>query len=158
LKNPISNDVFDSRDLIEYIDELKEEIVDIWNDTMKRNLIIERVLEEDDEVEPLDEVLTFEDIDLDDERFSIIASEEILYLEKILEFESELEMTDDYKYGISIIHKDYFTEYCTEFLEEVGYVPKDFPTWIVIDYEATALNMRSDYFSTEYEGETYYTR
>ncbi len=158
MKNPICNNVFDSRDLIQYIDSLKDELVDTWNAKMKRNVIIERVLEDNDDLEPLDEVLSYEDIDLEDERFSCIAMDEIFHLEQILEFVEELESAGDYIYGIPIIHEDYFTEYCTNFLEEVGYISKDFPTWIEIDYETTAGRMKEDYISAEFEGETYYAR
>lgn len=32
------------------------------------------------------------------------------------------------------------------------------PSWIVIDYEATADNVKADYSGVTYEGDTYYIR
>jgi hypothetical protein len=37
--------------------------------------------------------------------------------------------------------------------EETGAVPKDFPTWICIDWESTwECNLRHDYATSEHEG------
>ena len=51
-------------------------------------------------------------------------------------------------------HIDYTHELC----EERGSVPKDFPRWIEIDWDATARNVRMDYTLTEIDGVTYLYR
>lgn len=58
----------------------------------------------------------------------------------------------------SLIHENYFMEYCQEMLEDCGDLPKDLPSYIVIDWERTAENLRHDYTSIDYDGETYYVR
>jgi len=43
--------------------------------------------------------------------------------------------------------------------EETGAVPKDFPTWISIDWERTwGCNLRFDYVTEDHKGETYFFR
>jgi antirestriction protein len=43
--------------------------------------------------------------------------------------------------------------------EETGAVPKDFPTWISIDWERTwGCNLRHDYLTEDHKGETYFFR
>jgi hypothetical protein len=61
-------------------------------------------------------------------------------------------------YPVALIRDSYFTDYAQELLEECGYIPKDFPSWIKIDWEATAHNVRIDYTSTEFDGVTYWFR
>lgn len=43
-------------------------------------------------------------------------------------------------------------------LVDIGYLPKDLPSWIEIDWNATAYNVRQDYDSVEYQGDTYWGR
>jgi hypothetical protein len=61
-------------------------------------------------------------------------------------------------YPTSIIHDSYFTEAMQELCEEIGDIPKGFPSYIVIDWEATADNLRVDYSSIKFDGETYWYR
>jgi hypothetical protein len=53
-----------------------------------------------------------------------------------------------------LIHEDNFIDAMRELCEDIG----DLPDYIVIDWEATAENLRADYTSVEFEGSTYYTR
>jgi hypothetical protein len=64
----------------------------------------------------------------------------------------------DFKYGCELIHTDYFTEYVEELLIDCGDMPKDFPRFIVIDWEATSANLSHDYYYVDYQGETYLVR
>ena len=61
----------------------------------------------------------------------------------------------DWKHGESLIRESYFTEYCQELCEDVGYISKDLPSWIEIDWQATARNMKQDYTEVEFGGVTY---
>ena len=102
-------DVFDTRDLIEWIDENK---------------------------------------DLEDEEFL-----------EVLEFANELEKyLPDFKYGTQVIREDYFVDEMKELMEDIGYIPRDIPSFIEIDWEATAENLKMDYTSFEFQGNTYYAR
>ncbi|API58473.1 hypothetical protein BSL82_03450 [Tardibacter chloracetimidivorans] len=82
--------------------------------------------------------------------------EELTALEKLAEQGEPY--CDDWQYGATLVHEDYFEEYTRELLEECGYIPKDFPSWIEIDWEATAKNVQKDYTSLDFDGETYWIR
>lgn len=64
----------------------------------------------------------------------------------------------DWAYGETLIHEDYFTEYVKELCVDVGYLAKDFPAWIVIDWAATAENVKADYMPVFFGDATYYIR
>ncbi len=61
-------------------------------------------------------------------------------------------------YPVTLVRDSYWEDFCREELEELGYIPEDFPSWIEIDYEGTAENMRQDYTSGEFDGVTYWGR
>lgn len=146
MNNPICNTVFDTRDLIEYKDDLRQELTDLWNEYIEGSKNEEALVMED-----WDELLI--DGDFGDKNFK-----EIQYLENIEIFCSELEVSPDFEHGEGVIHEDYWTEYCEELLKDCGYLPTDLPSWIEIDFEATAENMAADYMEIDFEGETYYIR
>ena len=66
--------------------------------------------------------------------------------------------TPDWKYGETLVRDSYFTEYVEEMLKECGDLPQDIPHYIVIDWDATANNVRMDYTSVEFGDVTYWTR
>ena len=61
-------------------------------------------------------------------------------------------------YPVTLIRDSCFTEYAEELITDCGYIPKDFPDWIAIDWEATASAVQQDYTSTEIDGVTYWYR
>lgn len=61
-------------------------------------------------------------------------------------------------YPVTLIRDSYFTDYTMEMLEDCGYLPKDLPGWIAIDWDRTADAVRMDYTSVELDGITYWTR
>ena len=61
-------------------------------------------------------------------------------------------------YPVTLIRDDYFEEYARELVEDCGYIAKDFPSWIEVDWKATARNVRMDYTSVEYGDVTYWSR
>lgn len=61
-------------------------------------------------------------------------------------------------YPVTLIHEDYFTEAMRELVEDIGDLPNGAPPYLVIDWEATADNLRADYSEVEYDGETYLYR
>lgn len=70
----------------------------------------------------------------------------------------ECEGHDDWEHGETLIHRDYWVEYCQQLLEDIGYIPKDLPSWIVIDWEATADNIEADYSVVVFGDEVYLIR
>lgn len=155
LENPINNNVFDTRDLIDYRAGLATELVDNWNE----------LSDEDHQASDIDDLLGTSGFEFADDikeifsEFEADNSDEINHYNNIVEFCEELEVqAADYRYGESVIHESYFTEYTEETLVDCGYLPKDLPSWIVIDMEATAENVKVDYCEVNFEGETYYIR
>lgn len=61
-------------------------------------------------------------------------------------------------YPLTLIQDDYFVDYCEELVKDIGELPRDIPSYIVIDWKETAENLKVDYFSVDFDGETYWTR
>lgn len=55
-----------------------------------------------------------------------------------------------------LVHEDHFVDYVEEMLRDCGDVPSKLPWYVVIDWESTAKNIRSDYSEVEIDGITYY--
>jgi hypothetical protein len=69
----------------------------------------------------------------------------------------------DYKwdgawYPATLISESYFEDYAREFVEDIGELPRDLPSYIVIDWEKTALNIREDYTAIDIDGVGYLYR
>lgn len=126
--------ILDTRDLIEKQEGLKDLLVASFD---------------------IEDVYSYEDfIETATEEFKDNYLEEI---EEIEEIESLLnEIGNEAKHGITLIHQEDFVEYVEEFIKDLGYISKDFPSWIEIDWEATANNVKVDYSEIEYKGEWYY--
>lgn len=85
------------------------------------------------------------------------------YAEELAELEVLKEEISDnsdegFEYGIQLIHENYIDDYLDELLEDCGYLPKDLPYWIKIDWQATYDNMKEDYNEIELNGNTFYIR
>ena len=161
-------DTLDTRNLQERLDELGD-IRDEWNRVKEELDEAERKLAEfeeeikdksDNEAEEFErelEELTVCRNELEDE----LAKTEELDTDEEKELE-ELEALQDeisgWRDGVCLIPECDFTEYCQEMLEDCGDIPKEIPHYIVIDWEATADNIREDYSTIDYQGETYLWR
>lgn len=64
----------------------------------------------------------------------------------------------DWRYGATLIHENYFTDYCRELVSDIGDLPRNIPDYIEIDWQATADNIRADYTAVDFNGDTYYVR
>lgn len=127
----MNQDVFDSRDLIERLEEL-EALEECANDPEATQ-------------EDLDEWTR----DLADELTTLRA------------FAAEAEdYCEDWPYGETFIHEDYFTEYTKELVLDCGYIPASLPDWIEnnIDWDGVADELKVDYTEFELDGNTYYAR
>lgn len=129
-------DIIDSRGIIERIEELYAE----W-----------------DESTGVDHAEYAIPNDGDDWRVGL-SDDDADELRDLLNLQDEAESSPDWQYGETLIHDNYFSDYMRELLEDVGYIPEDFPSWIVVDWDETADNVKMDYFSVEYAGETYWIR
>lgn len=137
-------DCIDTRDLIEKRDELKQQILDSFLETFEhyedRTDDFEDILFEEEEVQSWKE-------DWEDE---------LKEIEEIDNIENEL--GSEFDYGVTLVNEDYWEDYVKDLLIDCGYISKDFPSWIEIDWDATANNVKQDYTEVEYQGETYYGR
>ena len=134
----------DTRDLIETRDELKQEILDSF-------------LENFPHYEEMTE--SFEDIRLDEEELESWKEEWLSELEEIEAInELENEVGDEWSYGVTLIEEDDFEDFLEQDLEDCGYISKDFPIWIEIDWKATANNVKQDYSEVEFRGTNYLFR
>lgn len=141
----------DTRDLIEERDNLKEQILDDFNDRFYTEL------DDFDEIETYLNDEASENID-EDERddFKSYWEDEYQQIDDIDEVENAV--GSEFTYGCTLIEEDDFEDYVRELLVDCGYISKDFPHWIEIDWEATSENVKQDYSELEYKGETYYFR
>lgn len=154
MTNPINNQVFDSRDLIEYKDHLANELVELFN-----------AINEDFQATDINEIFGTDGYEFADDAKEVFADfeadneDEIKEYNDLVEFCEELEnYCADFNYGVGIIHENYWQEYVQELITDCGYISKDFPQWIEIDWETTANNVSEDYTTVNYDGSTYYAR
>jgi len=124
-----NQEFFDSRDLIERIEELEQ--LEEWAN---------------------DPEATAEDL----EEFGQSEMEELAMLRN---FATEAgDYCEDWDYGETFIRDDYFTEYTKEMLVDCGYIPSNLPEWILIDWEGTAEKVKEDYTEYTLDGVTYWAR
>lgn len=140
----ISNydDVIDSRDVIERIEELGEELAEKLNAVTKTD---------DWNSENLSEgnyqfmVNSLPESDKDD----------IGEYWMLVKLANEAEQySEDWEYGESLVRYSYFEDYMDEMIEDCYELRKDMPYWmsIKLDYEA----MKQYYISIDFDGVEYY--
>ena len=61
-------------------------------------------------------------------------------------------------YPLTLIADDYFVEAMRELVMDIGDMPRKLPSYLEIDWNATADNLRVDYSSVEFNGTTYWYR
>lgn len=85
--------------------------------------------------------------------------EEAAELKTLLALQDEAEgYAPDWQHGAQLIRDSYFVTAMQELCEDIGDMPKGFPSYIEIDWEATARNLQVDYTSVEFDGVTYWVR
>lgn len=65
---------------------------------------------------------------------------------------------DDWHHGVTLIRDTYFVEYVQDLLVDCGTIPSNLPSWVELDWEATAKNVQVDYTAVELDGITYWVR
>lgn len=59
-------------------------------------------------------------------------------------------------YPVTLICESSFSDAMMELVQDIGDLPKNLPSYLVIDWEATVENMRVDYSSVEIDGTEYW--
>lgn len=146
--------ILDSRDLANKLKELRDERTTIveaieeaeekYNDILQTETcdLKDNEQEAKDDLDNAKQELTDWDIDNKEE------------LEELENLESEI---SEWQYGAAMIDEDDFVEYCQDMAEDIGAVGKN-SDWIVIDWEATADNLKNDYSTVTYQGTDYLVR
>lgn len=137
--------ILDTRDLIEEREENKQTILESFLETFEQYAeqteSFEDILFEEEEIESWKEQFEYE----------------LNLIKEIDELEEEI-LNGEWEYGVTLIEEDEFEEYCEELLIDCGYISKDFPSWITIDWKDTADNMKQDYSEVEFRGTSYLYR
>ena len=136
--------ILDTRNLAERREALKQEILDSF-------------LENFPHYEEMTE--SFEDIRFEEEEIESwkeYFEDELKEIEEIDDVENEL--GSEFEYGVTLVDVDDWEEFVEQDLEDIGYIPKDFPSWIEIDWESTANNVKVDYTEVTYQGNSYLGR
>lgn len=140
--------ILDTRDLIETRDELQNEILSAFNEEFETDF------DSYDEIDFSNSDEKYNENKL--EEFQDTWSDEIEHLSEIDSIEDTF--GSEFNYGVTLVENDDFEDYTRELLEELGYIPKDFPTWIEIDWAATSQNVEQDYTDVTYRGVNYLGR
>lgn len=61
-------------------------------------------------------------------------------------------------YPLTLIRESYFADYCQDLVIDCGGLPASIPDYLVIDWEATARNLKVDYSTVEIDGVTFFYR
>lgn len=132
-------DVIDSRDVIERIEELEHEAIARYEEQTGT----------DGEDLPND-FYAAEYLDLDE-------AKEYEALHKLAE-EAE-SYAADWRHGEALIRDSYFEDYARELAEDIGAISHDY-SWPAshIDWSAAANALRQDYTSVDFDGVTYWIR
>ena len=140
----MNDNIIDSRDIIERIAELENELFSAYEDENTQ-------LDFDDYIEMV----------LDDElhQLHIVAVE----LKEYCRLQDDCEHVPDWDYGEALIKEDHFVNYITELINDCYELPNialnEWPyRHIKLNYEAAAQEARSDYSEVELFGQTYLIR
>ena len=146
------SNILDTRDLQERLEELQglKEAVETAQSAVDELMVSDLAAAQPDFDEKLDDART--ELDEACEAFDGEAQAELEELEALSEEVSE------WTSGNQLIPEDDFEDYCQELCEDIGDIPRDLPSYIVIDWEATARNLKADYSEIEYQGTTYLYR
>ena len=133
--------IIDTRDLDKRLDELKAKRDNI--DELREELNGLEGAELEEAEEKLEAAIDDFDQDEQDE------------LKKLEEFESEIFEWCD---GNTLIDDYDWVDYVKQLLDGCGDLSKNLPSYVVIDWDATADNIKADYSECEYQGTTYLYR
>ena len=148
-----TDDVIDSRDVIERIEELEGERQDL-QDAFETAVDNELQNTDPEQRETLNTVRNDAYKALTDWDEENKAELDAL---KALTEEAE-GYSEDWRHGATLVRDSYFEDYARELLEDIGDIPRNLPHYIEINWEATARNIRVDYTEVDFDGVSYWVR
>ncbi len=146
----IGSDIIDVRDIIGRVEALEDELLAVFNE--------QQVIEGDDTEtdDPLDGAFR--------EWCKATVHEDAAEYLALCEILDDLcgnggdEQWRGKWFPVTLISEDYFTEYAKDLVQAIGDLPRDIPSYLEIDWDATAENIKVDYSTVEIDGDTYYYR
>ena len=149
MKNEINNaqDIIDSRDIVERIEELENSFPDTCEHCGERLSCLDDFIEFKFELmcSDCEQPLDFDDFD------------ELKVLKELAK-EGE-DYSSDWKYGETLIRDTYFKDYAMELADDIGAINSD-SNWPnnCIDWDKAARELQYDYTMIEYDGIDYWIR
>lgn len=137
------DDVIDSRDIIERIEELEGEREALQETINNMNTASAYGLEKETEA-----IAALAEWDADN----------LKELQTLQALASEAEHSSDWSYGETLINETYFTDYIEQLIDECYEMPKQMNSdeWpyrhVTIDYEAAAEEAKADYSEVNFDG------
>lgn len=149
-------DIIDSRDVIERINELTEEWDDLLNKLNDARTELEDATLERPDVKHDELELAVMEADAE---LTAWKADNLTELESLRELASEGEGCEDWEYGAQLIRYSYFEEYAQQLAEDIGAIDSN-ASWPnnYIDWERAARELRMDYSAISFNGVTYYVR
>lgn len=150
-----SEDILDSRDIIDRIDELESTLDSLQFDVEEAQEAVsdpDSILSMDERMETLN--IAREALD------EFENGEEGEELKTLLALQEEAEgYSSDWKYGAQLIRDSYFKDYAQELAEDCGML-ENCNQWpaTCIDWDQAARELQMDYSCIEFDGVTYWTR
>lgn len=147
----ISNreDLLDSRDIIDRIEELAKIQIEAFNEQQSIEGDEDLQIEEDDYQDDHFREWLKQGASLENDKNELLA---------LLALNDECEGLSDWGYGETLIHSSYWVQYVEDLLIDCGDLPREIPSYIAIDWEKTADNIEQDYMRVDFDGEEYLIR
>jgi hypothetical protein len=156
-----SHDVLDSRDIIERLNELQDELDDLEFFVSEAADAINDWVEPDEPDEATDaefDQLKQDKLDAQSRLDDWLKENEEEY-NALKALDDEASGYGDWVHGETLIHEDYFTKYAEELAYDIGAVDRNV-SWPLnhIDWEDAAESLKDDYTAVEFYSSTFYMR
>lgn len=159
-----SADVLDSRDVQERIEELEAErgnVADLAEEVGDAETAYNQAMDDESESERqdrADELAAARQALREAEGWAEANPDDAEELAALLAFKAEAEDYCEWDSGETLIRESYWVEYVEELVSDIGDMPREIPSYIAIDWDKTAANIKADYTEAEFDGVTYYLR
>lgn len=174
MSNEISkfDDLIDSRDVISRIAELESDRDDLVsnldeakeNEQEANNVLAEAEAAEnpeEEEIQRLTDEFNDAEVAVSDARKALEEFDEYDEGEELTalkDLQNEAEGYSDWIHGATLIHDDYFEQYAQDLAEDLGMDRTQPWPHSCIDWEKAADELKQDYTSVDFDGETFWIR
>lgn len=149
-----TDDIIDSRDVIERLSELEEDRDRLLSDLGKAEDVCKEAAFRGDlaDRQAAEEARGLAELALDE-------WDDAGEFAPLTAFAKEAEGYCDWPYGAVLVRDSYFKEYAKEVADDIGATGREFQWPLVhIDWEAAAEQLQQDYTDVDFDGVTYWMR